>query len=60
MKANADFSHKDYRDSLSLEDKKILQSLDETAFIANKVKEQTEKLNESLSSKMGIFTKWKK
>ena len=63
VQTNANFNHFEDYNILSLEDKKILQSLKETLFFANKVKQQTEELNKSLSSKkysLGIFKKWKK
>lgn len=70
MQANVDFNYmencnynKEDCNFLSPEDKKILQSLKETLFFANKVKQQTEELNKSLSSKkysLGFLKKWKK
>ena len=49
--------------NLSLEDRKIAKSLKETLFFANKLKQQTEELNRSLTPKsylMRIFRKWKR
>ena len=63
MQANVDFNYMENCNFLSPEDKKILQSLKETLFFANKVKQQTEELNKSLSSKkysLGFLKKWKK
>ena len=59
--ANANFNHNEDYQFLSTEDRKILQSLKETLFIANQLKQQTGELNKSLSKKysLGIF-KWKK
>ena len=63
VQTNANFNQFEDYNILSPEDRKILQSLKETLFFANKVKQQTEELNKSLSSKkysLGIFKKWKK
>ena len=63
VQTNANFNQFEDYNILSPEDRKILQSLKETLFFANKVKQQTEELNKSLSSNkysLGIFKKWKK
>ena len=58
-----DINYREDYNHLSLEDKMIAKSLKETLFVANKLKQQTEELNKSLSFKnylTRIFNKWKK
>ena len=61
MQTNVNYKHIEGYNNISLKDKEILQSLNETLVCANKVKRQTEELNKYLTPNRyltRIFTKW--